>query len=123
MRGVNGVPLVRRGGKIKYILIAYFLGNIYAKNCRNRTVYVKIIASCKGGVFFETQCRLGLTHLTHFADYISTLFAGFVTTGGFTQFINFHTRGNNLLDFVLSNNSEMVCSISPRLLWDTVTTV
>jgi len=39
-----------------YILIAYFLGNIFAKNCRNRTVYVKIIASCKGGTFFETQC-------------------------------------------------------------------
>jgi len=44
--------LVRCGGKIMYILIAYFLGNIYAKNCRNRTVYVKIIASCKGGTFF-----------------------------------------------------------------------
>ena len=27
------------GGKIKYVLIAYFLGNICAKNCRNRTVY------------------------------------------------------------------------------------
>ena len=48
--------LVRWGGKIKYILIAYFLGNIYAKNCRNRTVYLKIIASCKGGTCFETQC-------------------------------------------------------------------
>ena len=44
--------LVRCGGKIKYILIAYFLGNIFATNCRNRTVYVKIIASCKGGTFF-----------------------------------------------------------------------
>ena len=48
--------LVRCGGKIRYILIAYFLSNISAKNCRNRTVYVKIIASCKGGTFFETQC-------------------------------------------------------------------
>ena len=44
--------LVRWGGKIKYILIAYFLSNICAKNCRNRTVYVKIIASCKSGTFF-----------------------------------------------------------------------
>jgi len=50
--------LVGCGGKIKYILIAYFLGNIYAKNCRNGTVYVKIIASCKGVTFFETQCRM-----------------------------------------------------------------
>ena len=45
--------LARWGGKIKYILIAYFLGNICAKNCRNRTVYVKIIASCKGGTFLR----------------------------------------------------------------------
>ena len=52
--------------------------------------------------------------LTHCTDYISTLFAGFVTTGGFTQFVNFHTRGNNLLDLVLSNDSEIVCSISPK---------
>ena len=44
--------LVRCAGKIKYILIAYCLCNIFAKNCRNRTVYVKIIASCKGGTFF-----------------------------------------------------------------------
>jgi len=34
--------LVRCGGKIKFILIAYFLGNIYAKNYRNKTVYVKL---------------------------------------------------------------------------------
>jgi len=52
--------LVRCGGKIKYILIAYFLGNICAKNCV--TVYVTIIASCKGGTFFETQCILKLSH-------------------------------------------------------------
>jgi len=48
--------LVKCGGKVKYILTAYFLGNIYAKNCRNRTVYLKIKASCQGGRFFETQC-------------------------------------------------------------------
>jgi len=48
--------LVKCGGKIKYILIAYFLGNICAKNCRNRAVYVKIIASCKGWTFFKTRC-------------------------------------------------------------------
>ena len=45
--------LVRCGGKIKDILIAYFLGNIRAKNCRNRTVYVKIIASCKSRTFLR----------------------------------------------------------------------
>jgi len=53
--------LVRCGGKIMYILIACFLRNIYAKNCHNRTVYVKIIASCIGGTFFwDTVCHLFL---------------------------------------------------------------
>jgi len=46
--------LVSWGGKIKHILIAYFLGNIFAKNCRNRTVYVQIIASQNGT--FLRQC-------------------------------------------------------------------
>ena len=32
------------GGKVKYVLIVYFLCNARAKNYRNRTVYVKIIA-------------------------------------------------------------------------------
>jgi len=52
----NAQALVKWCGKIKYILIAYFLGNICAKNCRNRTVYVKIMGSCKGETFFETLC-------------------------------------------------------------------
>ena len=60
--------LIRWGGEIKYILIAYFLGNICAKNCRNRTVHVKIIASCKGGTFLRHGVHLMwqyfLFHLT-----------------------------------------------------------
>jgi len=46
--------LVRCGGKIKYVLIAYFLGNIYAKNCRSRTVYVKLWQVVKVGRFWDT---------------------------------------------------------------------
>ena len=38
---------------MKYILIAYFLSNIFAKNCRNRTMYVKIIASQRWDVFLR----------------------------------------------------------------------
>jgi len=53
--------IVRWGGKIKYTLIAYFLGNICAKNCRNRTVYVKIIASQKWNVFLRYS-QLYLKH-------------------------------------------------------------
>jgi len=39
---------------MKYILIAYFLGNTCAKNYRNQTVYVKIIASQRWDVFWDT---------------------------------------------------------------------
>jgi len=46
--------LVRWGGKIKYVLIVYFLSNIFAKNCCNRDVYVKIIASQRWDVFWDT---------------------------------------------------------------------
>jgi len=45
--------LVRWGGKIKHILIAYFLSNICAKNCRSRTMYVKIISSQRWDVFLR----------------------------------------------------------------------
>ena len=40
---VSAEALVGWGGKIKYTVIAYFIGNICAKNCRNRTMCVKII--------------------------------------------------------------------------------
>jgi len=46
--------LVRLGGKITNILIADFISNIYAKNCRTRIVYVKIIASQMWNVFWDT---------------------------------------------------------------------
>jgi len=46
--------LVRWGGKITYVLIAYFLGQHCCQNCCNRTVYVKIIASQRWDVFWDT---------------------------------------------------------------------
>ena len=39
---------------MKHALIAYFLGNIFAKNCCNRTVCVKIIASQKLDIFWDS---------------------------------------------------------------------
>jgi len=50
------------------MLIAYFLGNIYAKNCRNRTVYVKIIASCKGGTFLKHSVDSWTLHVPALAS-------------------------------------------------------
>jgi len=62
---------VRWGGKIKYILIAYFLRNTCAKNYHNQRVYVKIIASQRWDVFLETRCitMVDITVLIgHFRD-------------------------------------------------------
>ena len=70
---------VRCGGKIKYILIAYFLGNIYAKNCRNRTVCVKIIASCKGWMFFLRHSVYIICLFTSYASHLSFFLHFFLT--------------------------------------------
>ena len=56
--------LVRWGGKIKHVLIAYFLCNTFAKNCSNRTVYVKIIASERWDFFFTSETCAGMQHVT-----------------------------------------------------------
>jgi len=39
-------------------MIPYFLGNISAKNYRNRIVHAKIIASHRWDVFYETWCSV-----------------------------------------------------------------
>ena len=73
---------VKWGGKTKHVLIAYFLGNICAKNCRNRTVYVK--SKSKVGVvgrFFSdtaymmksTPSYYPLCRCPYFYTYLSSL--------------------------------------------------
>jgi len=42
------------GGRVKRLLIAYFIGNISAKEYQNAFTYVKVRAN--HGTFFETQC-------------------------------------------------------------------
>jgi len=54
VKGGLAVALVRWGGKIKYTLTAYFHSNIYATNYRNRTTSVKIIASQRWDVFWDS---------------------------------------------------------------------
>jgi len=50
----NAEALERWGGKTKHRLISYFLSNTSAKNYRNRVVCVKIIASQRWDVFWDT---------------------------------------------------------------------
>jgi len=45
----------RRGGKIKHLLISYFLTNVSAKNDQNRFMHVNVIARWSSDIF-ETQC-------------------------------------------------------------------
>ena len=40
----SAVSLVRRGGKINYLLIAYFFSNVCAKSYQNQLVYVRMRA-------------------------------------------------------------------------------
>jgi len=44
-----------------YILIAYFLNNICAKNYRNRFIYIRVIARQSGDVFRDTVDTSGIT--------------------------------------------------------------
>ena len=50
----NAEALDRWGGKTKHRLISYFLRNAFAKNYRNRFVCVKIIASQRWDVYWDT---------------------------------------------------------------------
>ena len=50
--------LVRCGGKLLHLLIAYFLGNMYAKHDENPTMVSQITAKNSGDGFFDTQCIL-----------------------------------------------------------------
>jgi len=65
--------LVRWGGKVKYILIAYFLGNICAKNCRNRAVYVKLQHVVKVGRFLRHGVLYRLWDINHIISYFQKL--------------------------------------------------
>jgi len=50
----NAEALDRWGGKSNHRMISYFLGNTSAKNYCNQIVHVKIIASQRGDVFWDT---------------------------------------------------------------------
>jgi len=45
--------LVRCGGKLQHLLIAYFLGNMCAKHYENPTVLSQVTAKNVGDVFFR----------------------------------------------------------------------
>ena len=46
------------GGIVKRLLIAYFIGKISAKKYQNPLMCVKVIASQRWDVFFETWCTI-----------------------------------------------------------------
>jgi len=59
----NAEALESRGGKTKHRLICYFLSNTSAKNCHNRIVCVKVIASQRWDVFSDMVHITVITNL------------------------------------------------------------
>jgi len=45
-------------------------------------------------------------------DYISTALLNCVISGGYQQFFNFTTRGDNIFDLVLSDDDQIISSIT-----------
>ena len=41
-------------GVVKYLLIVYFIGNMFAKKYQNPLTYVKVMASQRRDVFWDT---------------------------------------------------------------------
>ena len=86
--------------------------------------YIKLLLKCLK-MYCEVDCTsvivgdfnipsVGWSDSSRCTDYVSTLFSDFVSRGGFTQFVDFCTRGDNLLDLVLLNDREIVFSISAK---------
>ena len=64
------------GGIVKRLLIAYFIGKISTKKCQNPFMCVKVIASQRWDVFFETRCIYifgGSCPLTEFCQLQNSL--------------------------------------------------
>jgi len=67
--------LVRFGGKLQHLLIAWFLRNTCAKYYENPTMLSRVIAKNVGDVFFETHCIL--MYLIQFLSLCSFVDCGF----------------------------------------------
>jgi len=57
--------LVRCGGKLQHLLIAYFLVNKFAKHYENPTTLSRVTAKNVGDVF-ETHCSLIMSQPVHY---------------------------------------------------------
>jgi len=58
---------VTRGGIVKHLLIAYFIGNISAKNYQNPFTHVKVIASQMWDVFLRHGVALTVVSILDFS--------------------------------------------------------
>jgi len=73
--------LVRWGEKIKYHLTAYFLSNISAKNCQNRSLYVGVVASQNNDFFGTKLFKLHISTIDEVkVEYTCLAFVSFCST-------------------------------------------
>jgi len=53
------------GGRVKHVLIAYFISNISAKKYKKSIYVCQSESQAKGGTFFETQFILQTSSVAH----------------------------------------------------------
>jgi len=54
--------------------------------------------------------RINWVNAYSLGDHISARFFDFVSSRGYSQFINFATRGDNILDLIFSDDDQIICS-------------
>ena len=59
--------------------------------------------------------RIDWNSVTSSGDSVSKLFLDFVITNSYIQFVNFPTRGNNILDLILANDEQVVNCVSSNV--------
>ena len=113
-------------------MIAYFHGNIYAKNCQNRFMYIQVIASYVCELFSEhsvvTVSKLHLLKTVQFLVHLVYIITSYITsvtqtvitilshmaehhTGNLDSFCNKQTTlGGNISRKCQNNNEHEKCA-------------
>jgi len=55
--------------------------------------------------------KIDWKNLSSSYDYISSTVLKWAVTHGYCQFVNFHTRGDNILDLVLADDNHIISRI------------
>lgn len=88
------------------------------------SLYTDLLVSCLKRYSVNEQQRINIvvgdlncpkidwTNLHSSGDYINQVLLNWAITGGYSQFVNFPTRGDNILDVVLADDDQIISWIS-----------